>query len=429
MTRILVPNSYTWYEKGDAAIAIGMFYALRKHIPNADITLLSSTPEIDAQKYRKYKAKVLRSLLTLSPTDNSPKLVKGIRLIAKAIKYSLWSKLRFPVDPDERQILSAYAEADIVVSCGGGFLGGYGIIAGLASFLHLYGIYFAKLLGKPVIIYGQSVEQLGNILVSTATKFVLNRVDLITVREGVSYDYLKSLGIKPKVILTADAAFLVKSISTEESLRLLAEENIYSEQRPLVGMTVRHWNFPGYSDGKTRFSNYLEVVTATIEWLISKMNATVVLFPQVIYSPKDDDRIVSSEIVSKIKHKANIRVLTKDYSPEELKGTIGQMDLFIGTRMHSNIFALSNGIPTIAISYQKKTDGIMNMLGMSQYVLDMANLTFDDMVRLIQVAWNSRESISSSLKSKIREVQKQALYNAALVKDMLHTKARGLDNV
>jgi len=419
MTRILIPNAYTWYNKGDASIIVGMIGALRKHIPNADITLLSFTPEVDGEKYKKYDVKVLRSLLTLSPTDDSPKLVKGIRLIAKVLEYSLWAKLRFPVNSNEREILDTYADADIVVSCGGGFLGGYGIIAGLVSFLHLYGIYFAKLVNKPVIIYGQSIEQFGNALISSVTKFVLNRVDLITVREGISLDYLKSLGIKPKVILTADAAFLVKSISSEKCLRLLAEENVYASQRPLVGMTVRKWNFPEYSDGKTRFSNYLEVMTATIEWLISNMNATVALFPHVIWSPKDDDRIVSSEIVSRIKNKANIRVLTKDYSPEELKGIIGQMDLFIGTRMHSNIFALSNGIPTIAISYQKKTDGIMNMLGMAEYVLDMANLRFDHMVRLIQVACNSRESISSSLKSKIREVQNQALYNAKLVRDMV----------
>jgi len=423
MPKILITNSYSWYEKGDAAIAISMFYALRKHIPDADITLLSSTPEVDAQKYKKYSVKVLRSLLMPSPIDNSPKLVKGVRLMAKMIKYSLWSKLKFPVNSGEKRILDAYVNADIVLSCGGGFLGGYGIRASLLSFFRLYEIYFAKLLSKPVIIYAQSIDQFGNALALSVAKFVLNRVDLITLRERISMDYLKSLAIKPKVILTADAAFLLKSISTEESLKLLAEENVHPCQQPLVGITARHWKFPRYGDGKVRFENYLEVIANTIEYLTSNMNATVVLFAQVTYPPGDDDRIVSNEIASRVENKANIRLLTKDYTPGELKGIIGQMDLFIGTRMHSNIFALSMVVPAIAISYKKKTDGIMNMLGMTEYVLDMANLRLNDIIHLIQLAQHNRQSIRSSLRSRIREAQRQALYNALLVTDMLHVNA------
>ena len=201
---------------------------------------------------------------------------------------------------------------------------------------------------------------------------------------------------------------------------MLAEENIYPHQRPLVGITARHWKFAEYGDGKARFANYLEVIVKTIEYLISNMNATVVLLPQTISYTRDDDRVLSNGIASRVKNKANIRVLTKDYTPEELKGIIGQMDLVIGTRMHSNIFALSMGIPAIAIAYQKKTVGIMHMLGMNEYVLDMANLRFDEMVHLIQLAQRNRQNIRSSLKPKIREAQKQALYNAQLVADLLH---------
>lgn len=415
MTKIIIPNAYTWYNKGDASIIVGMIYALRKYIPDSDITILSFTPEVDDEKYSRYNVKVLRNLLPLSPQDNSPKLIRGAKLLTRIFKYSLWSKLRFPVNSYERRILNAYADADIVVSCGGGFLGGYEI----GTLLHVYGIYFAKLLGKSTIIYGQSIEPFGNRVVSLATKFMLNRVDLITVREELSLNYLRALAIKPKVILTADAAFLVKSIPLDESLKLLAEEDIYQNQRPLVGITVRKWNFPGFSDANSRFTNYLEVMAKTIEYLISNMKATVVFFPQVIYSPKDDDRVVSSEVASRVKNRANIRMLTKDYSPEELKGTIGQMDLFIGTRMHSNIFALSMGVPTIAISYQKKTDGIMNMLGMTEYVLDVANLRFDDMVCAIDKAWDNRGDIKQQLKTKIPEIENLALHNAELVKTLL----------
>ena len=415
MPKILITNAWTWYNKGDAAIVIGMIQSLRKYIPDADITILSSTPKVDGEKYRKYNVKVLSNLLFVSPEDNSSQLIKAAKLLPKILGYSLWAKLRFPVNSTEKAILNAYADADIVLSCGGGFLGGYEI----GSLLHVYRIYFAKLLGKPTIIYGQSVEPFGDKLISMATKFILNRVDLITVREKISLNYLKSLNIKPKVILTADSGFLLKSISPHESQKLLAEQGICEKQRPLVGITVRRWNFPGHGDARLRFANYLEVITRTTQWLISNMKATVVFFPEVIYPPKGDDRIVSNEVASRIENNQNIRVLTKDYSPQELKGMIGQMDLFIGTRMHSNIFALSMGIPTIAISYENKTDGIMKMLGMSGYVLDIADLMLDDMISAIKMAVSNRNSIKQELERKIPEIENLALHNAKLVKTFL----------
>ena len=52
-------------------------------------------------KYKKYNVRVLRNLLVLSPEDGSPKLVKGAKLLLKVLKYSLWSKLGFPVNRTE----------------------------------------------------------------------------------------------------------------------------------------------------------------------------------------------------------------------------------------------------------------------------------------------------------------------------------------
>lgn len=416
MPKILIPNAYTWYNKGDASIVVGMIYALRHYIPDADITVLSFTPEIDQEKYKRYDVKVLSNLLTFSFEDPTPKVIKMVKLLVKMLKYFVWSKISIPVYPDEKVVLNAYADADIIVTCGGGYMGGHH----RGSPLRAYETYFGKLLGKPVIVYGQSVERSGNALISSITQFVLNRVDLITVREEISMNYLKSLGIKPKVIVTADAAFLVKSIPRDECTKLLADEGIHKNgDRPLVGVTVRNWDFPGFSNGKIRFANYLEVVAQIAKYLVSNLNALVIFFPQVIFSPKDDDRIISNEIVSRIGNDSNFKVLTKDYYPEELKGIIGQMDLFIGTRMHSNIFALSMSVPTVAISYEKKTDGIMDMLGVGEYVVDISTISFDDMVSKISAAWDNRGNISALTKQKAEEVEKRALYNAELVRDLL----------
>lgn len=411
--KILITNAYTWYNKGDAAILIGMFKAIRAFIPEAEFTVLSFTPEIDQKEYERYNVRVLGNLFAVSSAKKQKyRIFKMSEIILKAFKYFLWSKLEIPVNQREQEILKAYSNADIILSCGGGFLGGHhlGIIK------EVYSIYFGKLLKKPVVIWAQSIEPFGNIATSIFTKFVLNRVDLITTREKRSFEYLKSLNIKPNITLTADAAFLVDNISDEEAINVLEKEGI-KKDKLFIGITVRKWNFPGYKNADKKFLNYLNVISKTIEYIISSMDARVILFPQVIYTPYDDDRTVSHLIKSKLNDsiKERVIVLTDDYRVEELKGMIGQMDLFIGTRMHSNIFATSMNVPTLAISYEQKTDGIMGMLGLEKYVIDINTITTQELISKIDKIWAERADVKKKLEKNIRVMQDKNVDNVRLV--------------
>jgi colanic acid/amylovoran biosynthesis protein len=340
------------------------------------------------------------------------KIFNVSEVLLKAFKYFLWSKLKIPVNQREKEILKAYSNANIILSCGGGFLGGHHL-----AIRHVYSIYFGKLLKKPVVIWAQSIEPFGNIATSIFTKFVLNRVDLITTREKLSFEYLKSLNIKPDIRLTADAAFLVDYISDEEAIKLLEKGGI-KKDKLVIGMTVKKWNFPGHKNADKKFLNYLNVISKTIEYIISSMDARVILFPQVICtSYDDDDRTVSHLIKSKLNDsiKERVIVLTDDYRVEELKGMIGQMDLFIGTRMHSNIFATSMNVPTLAISYQQKTDGVMEMLGLEEYVIDINTINTQELISKIEKIWAERADIKKKLETNIRVMQDKNMDNVRLV--------------
>ena len=60
-------------------------------------------------------------------------------------------------------------------------------------------------------------------------------------------------------------------------------------------------------------------------------------------------------------------------NPMEAKSLIATMDVFIGSRMHATIAALSSGVPTIPVAYSKKFLGLYNALGYD-YVVDMQTL-------------------------------------------------------
>jgi colanic acid/amylovoran biosynthesis protein len=59
-----------------------------------------------------------------------------------------------------------------------------------------------------------------------------------------------------------------------------------------------------------------------------------------------------------------------DYDQHEIKAVIGRCDFFIGSRMHSCIAALSQGIPTIGVAYSKKFEGVFDSIGMRNWVID-----------------------------------------------------------
>lgn len=53
--------------------------------------------------------------------------------------------------------------------------------------------------------------------------------------------------------------------------------------------------------------------------------------------------------------------------------------MFIGSRMHSTIFALAGGTPTIALAYQYKTMGTFKEIGLDNYVLNVEDFDQEDL--------------------------------------------------
>lgn len=414
MTKILVINSYTWYEKGDAAIIIGMLYVLRQQFPEAEITVLSNTPDIDRKHFLRYddRLQVFKNLL-VAPRNFS-RLAKALTYLWQAIEYACLVKLRKP-RISRSEALKAYTEANVIISCGGGYLSGHLIASQL---LHLYRIWLAKLLKKPVVLFCASVEPCGNTILEKATKFVLNRVDLIIVREELSQVYLKHLGIKTPVFLGADAAFLLPDCPPLETERLLTKEGIYKQAGEiLVGISVRGWRFPQYKGQakKEKVSDYFTVMVETVRHLVSVLGYRVIFFPLVTCYPNDDDRIISHRMAAAI-DSDRVMALTGDYSPEELKAMIGGMDLFIAVRLHAAIFATCMGVPTLGIACLNKMNGIMEMLSIDEYVLPVDNLKITDVLSQIDSLRCNRDKIRKALLMNTAKLKSLVISSAQLVR-------------
>lgn len=282
----------------------------------------------------------------------------------------------------------------------------------LTSFGLLYDVIIYKcLLKKPYVIYAQSLGPFNSILTKAAAKLAFSLIDLIIIREGITAQYLKNLGVK-KFMMGADPAFILPTIKKDALIKILNNEGILIDEI-LVGINMSQhiYNILG--------NKYINVHAKLVDHIIEKLNANVVLVPHVIHEGFDD-RSVSSLTYSKIKNKKFVTIVNGDYTPEEIKSIIGTCDIFIGARMHATIASTSMFVPTVGIAYSHKMHGIIGeMLGLEDYVIDLKDLDHDILFKKVMKAWQAREQIREHLRKVIPKIKKKALKNGALLEKLL----------
>jgi colanic acid/amylovoran biosynthesis protein len=380
--KILVTNIYSYENKGDAAIVIAMVSEIRRVFPEAHIYLQTVDVEHDKGKYDEPVESSLLWIL-LSSLRDEPILKRVYELTIRMtglILYLLFYRLlrvrlNWLLRGQLKQFVAYTEQTDLVIACGGGYL--RTVETKPQVLLWLFVVCLNSLsghyLGKPVYMYSQSIGPLNDWLARRLVKFTLNRVQLIEVREDISMQYVEKLKIHTPAIRTADPVFLLKGQGRRAPVKL--------EPAPIqVGVTVRNW-----FSTELQLMQYLKIVARLIDYLITNYKARVTYTPQVIATGfGDDDRLVAKKLRSLVKNKKSFTLLLDDLHPLELIGLCSKMDLFIGTRMHSNIFSLINDVPVVAIQYEHKTQGIMDRLGIGDATIDIEKINFEELKQKVE---------------------------------------------
>ncbi|HWQ14012.1 MAG TPA: polysaccharide pyruvyl transferase family protein, partial [Roseiflexaceae bacterium] len=136
-----------------------------------------------------------------------------------------------------------------------------------------------------------------------------------------------------------------------------------------VGVTALNW--AGQNHTFTAQERYEQALAEAIDAIAARGGA-VVLFAQCCGpSAVEDDRPVARRIYAMLRCKERVLLLDRPLPPRLLQAAYGQMDSFIGTRMHSVILALNAGVPALAVGYLHKTAGMLAALGLAHRALDI----------------------------------------------------------
>jgi polysaccharide pyruvyl transferase WcaK-like protein len=416
MTKILILN-VGGPNKGNLALVYSTIETIKRFVPDVEFDLMG--PDKVAHDELRIKKQV-----GWGPSIRKPRYrIISLLYLVKSVCIYIFKRLGVHISISKKSRLFDYYDCDIVINSGGDQMSGEYGISTLGTFIN---ISYAILLDKPVVLYGESLGYFRNPVLTSIAKFVLNRTKLILVREELSKKYLDDRRItNPKIYVTADPAFLLNPVPQSHVFEILSEEGIGEIQKPFIGINPSGLisRFMG-GDRQKAEEKTTNTMAKVIDNLVENLGATIIMIPHV-YTRNGDDRIAINSVFHKVKDKSKVKTIKNEYTPQELKGIIGQCDLFIGARMHATIASTSKLVPTVGIAYSHKMHGIIGeMLGQEKYVLDIKELDYDNLISTINDAWENREKIRKELEVKIPEMKEKAMLNGKLVKELLDSSNR-----
>lgn len=407
---IYLINVHSFANAGDAALTLATIQQLEKHFPASQITLQLDDLETYAEPYPPvislYRwvrgAKVggapqwnLGHLLGLLPATLLPVLT-----------YRVFRRPWMGLTPKAlRATLHAYFDADLVVSKPGGFLYSSGL--GLTLWVAVYVMALAIWAGKPLYLYPQSVGPLKYRWEYALMRWLVAHARIFMVREAISLTELEKCGVTPaQVRLTMDTAFDFQGAG--DAAAWFAARGFPLGPSPLMGITAIQWG--AQQKGFQTQTQYETALAAVARHFIHTHGGKVILFTQA-WGPSEsqDDRPVARRVAERLTDLAgHVLLLDEPLPPALLKALYGRMDVFLGTRMHSNIFALSQGVPVLAIGYYPKTLGIMKMLTLQDWVVDIGQIEEAPLLARFDQLWSHRAPLKELIVHKVRPLIQEA---------------------
>ena len=210
--RVVLSGYYGFDNAGDEALLTAITSSLKKVNPHIEFIVLSANPD---------RTQMTHDLPAVSRV-NPLVLIRELR------------------------------RADLLISGGGSLLQD---ITGPFSLPYYLGIVFlAQLLGTPVVFYAQGVGPITRKLSKKMIRAVVNRVNLVTLRDQASQELLLKCGVtRPPLRVTADPVFVLEPgpAELERADAVLCGMGLRPDSN-LIGVSVREWEQMNWEPGLAR---------------------------------------------------------------------------------------------------------------------------------------------------------------------------------
>lgn len=307
--RIAISGYYGFDNSGDEAVLMSILSALEKEGQKEGLrvvpVVLTADPEKTARRY-------------------------GVET-AHRMKFS--------------ELREAIASCDALISGGGSLLQD---VTGVGSIPYYLGVLkLAQWMGKPTFVYAQGIGPVERKIFHPMIRSVFNRCEMVSVRDEASAALLRRMGVRHDVMAVPDPVLGLPWF--DEGKPDLPPDK---ERVPVVGVAIRFWR-------KDR--DDLGQVAAGLNLLAERRPVRIRFLP--MHPPHDTD--ASRFVLERLSRLAreNAEVVEGAESPMDMVEQVAGCDLLIGMRLHALIYAATQRVPLLGISYDPKIDRFLGLIG------------------------------------------------------------------
>lgn len=374
--KIVLSGYYGFDNSGDEAVLQSILFALKEQGDKLGIAIepvvLSGNPELTAQMY-------------------------GV---------SVYHRMNL------RQVLKALRECDGLISGGGSLL--QDATSGKTIPYYLGILKLAQWLGKPTFIYSQGIGPVNRRMFDGWIRSVFQRCRYISVRDTESADLLTRMRLpRERIEVVPDpvmglplrsASSAAAAASPLPGAALAGADAGAPEQWRTVGVSVRFWN---------QDRSELEALSRSLGQLLAARKVRLRFLP--FHLPSDE--VASDYVIARLgeDHGNRVEMVRGVAHPQDMLHQVASCDLMIGMRLHALIYAASQYVPMVGISYDPKIDQFLHRLGMKAAA---STISFDadavtaEAVRLLdgQAAWAAdKQAAIAKLKAEAQRPAAQIL--------------------
>lgn len=280
------------------------------------------------------------------------------------------------------QVWKALRSSDGLISGGGSLLQDATSSKTIPYYLAV--IKLAQWLKKPVFVYSQGVGPVHNHTFYKWIRSTFHKCAYISVRDRESAELLGKMGLPAERIDVVPDPVMGLPLRNETG-------PVSREEEPCAGISVRFWN---------QDRSELKALAEALGQLHAKTGIKLRFLPFHLPSDTEASEYVMEQLSPEVRKAASI--VTGITHPQDMLAEVSTCDLLIGMRLHSLIYAASQFVPMIGISYDPKIDHFLNRLGMQA----AASTTAFDPDKLVREAMPLLENRESWVKEKTDAIQK-----------------------
>ncbi len=362
MKKIVISGYHGFANSGDEALLRAIVEIIRKKRPDTDITVLSKTPKQTASAYN----------------------------VNSVYRYNFFKLARI------------FAKSDLLIFGGGSLLQDATSCKSLLYYLSV--IWLALCSKTKVMLYANGIGPLFRPFARKLTKKVLDKVDLITLRDDNSDIELQNIGVtKPKIIITADPAFTLHFDDLRSGGELLAEAGA-TEGKDFAIVSVRAWK-----NSEPEFEQ-------KVAKLCDEMSQKYGVLPIFVPMQYPHDTAISKRIMALMK--TGSCIIDKPLEVGDIFAIIAHSKLTVGMRLHTLIYATALGVPVIALSYDPKITAFVKSIN-QPLCADVERLDSDELTGLLDILMSQIDERRDDIQKALVSLREAAERNAELAIELL----------